>query len=351
MKKKKIKNCIYFIAFIILITVILRGKYIFHEDYIKIELLDNEVSQSIEQQVGNYINEGICVDGDIYIFQNYYRDEDYTGPKCDAIYKVSPDGTCNIFYQFQDGVSDPYIYYFEGYFYVRCFNDNSYILRISKDGKNSEIIYETEENFMFGIRDGILILSDEEKIYYMDLNKETDFSKMKMIKNEMLFYECNHLFFCEWIYNDKYMYTHTIREIGQESEYAGKSRRQYYKGDLYMLQVDKNIICSLIRHTPHGGKEEVVATGVIAFNIYKDRIYYVKYEDGINRLNCMDIDTGDNEELAVFYYEDTLFCPRIYVSDDTIVCDVANKDKVRKIERRFIFDKNGRLLNKISFRE
>lgn len=98
--------------------------------------------------------------------------------KCgnNVIYRLSPDGTYEEFYTFDEGDAIYYsigskLYYYEGYFYIQIENR---IYRINKEGTEAQVIYENVGGYgsyvTFGIRDHYLVLQKQTEYYYLDMD-------------------------------------------------------------------------------------------------------------------------------------------------------------------------------------
>lgn len=183
------KEKIVIFAVILFACVIVVGSGIFEkkqsEPKAKNRFFENpfsEVDPGIDQQSGNYANDALVVDGYVYFYKSRVKLGNYDKidelEKCgnNVIYRLSPDGTYEEFYTFDEGDAIYYsigskLYYYEGYFYIQIENR---IYRINKEGTEAQVIYENVGGYgsyvTFGIRDHYLVLQKQTEYYYLDMD-------------------------------------------------------------------------------------------------------------------------------------------------------------------------------------
>ena len=99
--------------------------------------------------------------------------------KCgnNVIYRLSPDGTYEEFYKFEDEDALYYdvnskLYYYDEHFYIMI---GQRVYRITKDGSSAQVIYENTGGNgifrMFGIREHYLLLANHNEVRYLDMRK------------------------------------------------------------------------------------------------------------------------------------------------------------------------------------
>ena len=333
--------------------------------------LNNGISKEIEYQVGNYVNGGLYVNGYTYMitgaYYNGYYDEEgnWISQPYTVMYRIDSQGKCEEFYTFKDNMGVPagkaYIYYYDGWFYFQAedmheaYGTGHKVFRISEEEKNIEVVYKDEENFLqIGIRDGLLIMTDENSVYVIDLTKEVDFNNKDQENTLQAFSVLSHnAFFGYCIYNAR----DTYGVFEEEREF---SARQYYDGNCYTLcnndgysGVEAYENGLLVRRLYEEGEyvtDEIVHTDVLCFNIFNDKLYYMVCVGDDNELRCSDLDGSNEEVLYRTDFDEKLYCKNMVVSEDNIICDFGpGTDSF--ITDRCIIDMQLEYVNYMSFED
>lgn len=324
-------------------------------DYIKeyLSILDVKI---VSKQMGNYVNGGISVKDEIYLIET--ADEGTIGGN--KIVKIDTEGN---FYDFFDAgnleeagafIKD-YLYYYDGFFYVKCVfvKQDKYnkILRISEDGKNADVIYETNEKLLFGISKDYMYISDGEITYYIHVSQLDDFSRLEYQKTESHIQNKYSRFFCEWIYNNK-----IISPASGETEYDTEER-QYYGNYAYLTKYTEDqtkptrlFTRELVRRVEVDGEtvDEHISSNVVAFNIYKEKLYCARYDNAEYVIEVMDMDGSNVSEIYRTKLSDTENVKRLFVNDKYVVCETVSSDEITDKSRLLIIDKEKGLINSVT---
>lgn len=142
---------------IVLLAWLLVVVIVFQKNHADIFFFDN--NKEIEYQYGNYKADALVVDGYVYLYRsvvelgNYDKKEKLEKCGNNVIYRLSPDGTYEEFYEFEDEDALYYdvnskLYYYDEHFYIMI---GQRVYRITKDGSSAQVIYEnTGGNGIFG---------------------------------------------------------------------------------------------------------------------------------------------------------------------------------------------------------
>ena len=361
----KITKICIIVSSVVLICATVLGIYTYINNKQISERLNNGPSKEIEYQVGNYVNGGLYVNGYTYMirenFFNGYYDEsgEWISQPVTIMYKIDREGNCEEFYSFDEyDVSFvnglPYIYYYDGWFYFEADakdGDNwEKIFRISEDGENLEIVYETDRGLVFGIRDDFLIMEEWGRVYAIDLKKGLNFDDRKLIQTLLFDRSDKEVFFGYWIYNGREVYG--LHDYDVNPKYG-----QYYEGNYYTTMFsdigtgvyEKN---NLVIEYYEGEKDgiEIVHTDVLCFNIFNDKLYYMVNVGDDNELRCSDLDGSNEEVLYRTDFDEKLYCKNMVVSEDNIICDFGpGTDSF--ITDRCIIDMQLEYVNYMSFED
>lgn len=324
-------------------------------DYIKeyLSILDVKI---ISKQMGNYVNGGISVKDEIYLIEA--ADEGTIGGS--KIFKIDTEGNFQDFFDAGNLAEDgafikDYLFYYDGCFYVKCVfvnqdKDNK-ILRISEDGKNVDVIYETNKKLLFGISEDYMYISDGEITYYIYASQLDDFSRLKYKKTESHTQDKYNNFFCEWIYNNK-----IISPASGETEYDTEER-QYYGNYAYLTKYTEDltkptrfITRELVRRVMVDGEnvDEEISSNVVAFNIYKDELYCARYDNAEYVIEIMDMDGSNVSEIYRTKLSETEKFKRFFVNDKYVVCETVSSNEITGKRRLLIIDKEKGLINSVT---
>ena len=196
MKKIKLYVLITVVS-IVLLAWLLVVVIVFQKNHADIFFFDN--NKEIEYQYGNYKADALVVDGYVYLYRsvvelgNYDKKEKFEKCGNNVIYRLSPDGTYEEFYEFEDEEAIYYdvnskLYYYDEHFYIMI---GQRVYRITKDGSSAQVIYENTGGNgifrMFGIREHYLLLANHNEVRYLDMRKwdwntPIDFDQMRVLK-------------------------------------------------------------------------------------------------------------------------------------------------------------------------
>jgi hypothetical protein len=196
MKKIKLYVLITVVS-IVLLAWLLVVVIVFQKNHADIFFFDN--NKEIEYQYGNYKADALVVDGYVYLYRsvvelgNYDKKEKLEKCGNNVIYRLSPDGTYEEFYEFEDEDALYYdvnskLYYYDEHFYIMI---GQRVYRITKDGSSAQVIYENTGGNgifrMFGIREHYLLLANHNEVRYLDMRKwdwstPIDFDQMRVLK-------------------------------------------------------------------------------------------------------------------------------------------------------------------------
>lgn len=126
MKKIKLYVLITVVS-IVLLAWLLVVVIVFQKNHADIFFFDN--NKEIEYQYGNYKADALVVDGYVYLYRsvvelgNYDKKEKLEKCGNNVIYRLSPDGTYEEFYEFEDEEAIYYdvnskLYYYDEHFYI-----------------------------------------------------------------------------------------------------------------------------------------------------------------------------------------------------------------------------------------
>ena len=176
MKKIKLYVLITVVSIVLLAWLLV---IVFQKNHADIFFFDN--NKEIEYQYGNYESDALVEDGYVYLYRsvvelgNYDKKEKLEKCGNNVIYRLSPDGTYEEFYEFEDEEAIYYdvnskLYYYDEHFYIMI---GQRVYRITKDGSSAQVIYENTGGNgifrMFGIREHYLLLANHNEVRYLGL--------------------------------------------------------------------------------------------------------------------------------------------------------------------------------------
>ena len=340
------------IIFAIILVVCTIGGRVFYkhhsEQKAKNRLFENPfsgVNQEIDLQSGNYANEALVVDGYVYFYKSRVNIGNYDHvdelKKCgnNVIYRLSPDGTYEEFYTFDEGDAIYYsigskLYYYEGYFYIQIENR---IYRINKEGTEAQVIYENVGGYgsyvTFGIRDHYLVLQKQTEYYYLDMDtwdwsQPIEVGRMWHLMNVRCSYDAvrrNQLicFFENVIYG-----TEKEEPIGVYFE-----SNMLYGSDFVYLHD--------LRVYDEDAEEKVcIAGSVYCLNVYKRVMFYAQKEDDSICIKYYSLDDKQEGELITIDAGADTVIKSLVVSDDYIIYDLGPKKEKEAVDKRVIWNRH-----------
>lgn len=340
------------IIFAIILVVCTIGGRVFYkhhsEQKAKNRLFENPfsgVNQEIDLQSGNYANEALVVDGYVYFYKSRVNIGNYDHvdelKKCgnNVIYRLSPDGTYEEFYTFEEGDAIYYsigskLYYYKGYFYIQIENR---IYRINKEGTEAQVIYENVGGYgsyvIFGIRDHYLVLQKQTEYYYLDMNtwdwsQPIEVGRMRHLVNVRCSYEAvrrNQLicFFENVIYG-----TEKEEPIGVYFE-----SNMLYGSDFAYLHD--------LRVYDEDEEEKVsIAGSVYCLNVYKRVMFYAQKVDDSICIKYYSLEDKQEGELITIDAGADKALKSLVVSDDYIIYDLGPKKEKEAVDTRVIWNRN-----------
>ena len=285
------------------------------------------VNQEIDLQSGSYANEALVVDGYVYFYKSRVELGNYDHvdelKKCgnNVIYRLSPEGTYEEFYTFDEGDAIYYgigskLYYYEGYFYIQIENR---IYRINKEGTEAQVIYENVGGYgsyvIFGIRDHYLVLQKQTEYYYLDM--------------------------------DTWDWSQPI-EVGRMRHLLNVDTELFdlYEGVIYgsRYELSDNAVVLLDHQLKVWNEEEKelekIASDVYCLNVYKgDAFYAQSVDDGV----CIKYRSFDGEsevELFTINPDENKSIKSLVVSDDFIIYDLGPGNYEDGVDMRVIWNRN-----------
>ena len=346
------KEKIVIFAVILFVCVIVVGSGIYEkkqsEPKAKNRFFENpfsEVDPGIDQQSGNYANDALVVDGYVYFYKSRVKLGNYDKidelEKCgnNVIYRLSPDGTYEEFYTFEEGDAIYYsigskLYYYEGYFYIQIENR---IYRINKEGTEAQVIYENVGGYgsyvTFGIRDHYLVLQKQTEYYYLDMDtwdwsQPIEVGRMWHLMNVRCSYDAvrrNQLicFFENVIYG-----TEKEEPIGVYFE-----SNMLYGSDFVYLHD--------LRVYDEDAEEKVcIAGSVYCLNVYKRVMFYAQKEDDSICIKYYSLDDKQEGELITIDAGADTVIKSLVVSDDYIIYDLGPKKEKEAVDKRVIWNRH-----------
>ena len=301
---------------IVLLAWLLVVVIVFQKNHADIFFFDN--NKEIEYQYGNYESDALVEDGYVYLYRsvvelgNYDKKEKLEKCGNNVIYRLSPDGTYEEFYEFEDEEAIYYdvnskLYYYDEHFYIMI---GQRVYRITKDGSSAQVIYENTGGNgilrMFGIREHYLLLANHNEVRYLDMRKwdwsaPIDFDQMRVLK---YVYALDEDTFYDWMIS------------GVDEHYP----KRLQDGDTAIEE--KNIVCK---------------------NIYQDVIYYVQ-ENDVNRaytIKYKSLTNDDAGELLTAISDEKLEIISLVVSEIFIIYDLGEMDgKVTAVDKRVIWNRH-----------
>ena len=357
------KEKIVLFAVILLACVIVVGSRVYDkkrsEPKAKNRFFENpfsEVDPGIDQQSGNYANDALVVDGYVYVYKSRVKLGNYDKvdalEKCgnNVIYRLSPDGTYEEFYTFDEGDAIYYsigskLYYYEGYFYIQIENR---IYRINKEGTEAQVIYENVGGYgsyvIFGIRDHYLVLQKQTEYYYLDMDtwdwsQPIEVGRMRHLVNVRCSYEAvrrNQLicFFENVIYG-----TEKEEPVGVYFE-----SNMLYGSDFVYLHD--------LRVYDEDAEEKVcIAGSVYCLNVYKRVMFYAQKVDDSICIKYYSLDDKQEGELITIDAGADKALKSLVVSDDYIIYDLGPKKEKEAVDTRVIWNRQtGEIQQTISYR-
>ena len=340
------------IIFAVILVVCTIGSRVFYkhnsEQKAKNRLFENPffgVNQEIDLQSGNYANEALVVDGYVYFYKSRVELGNYDHvdelKKCgnNVIYRLSPEGTYEEFYTFDEGDAIYYsigskLYYYEGYFYIQIENR---IYRINKEGTEAQVIYENVGGYgsyvTFGIRDHYLVLQKQTEYYYLDMDtwdwsQPIEVGRMWHLMNVRCSYDAvrrNQLicFFENVIYG-----TEKEEPIGVYFE-----SNMLYGSDFVYLHD--------LRVYDEDAEEKVcIAGSVYCLNVYKRVMFYAQKEDDSICIKYYSLDDKQEGELITIDAGADTVIKSLVVSDDYIIYDLGPKKEKEAVDKRVIWNRH-----------
>ena len=326
------KEKIVIFAVILFVCVIVAGSRIYEnkqsEPKAKNRFFENpfsEVDPGIDVQSGNYANDALVVDGYVYFYKSRVKLGNYDKvdelEKCgnNVIYRLSPDGTYEEFYTFDEGDAIYYsigskLYYYEGYFYIQIENR---IYRINKEGTRAQIIYENmgEGSLAFGIRDHYLVLQKARQYYCLNL--------------------------------DKWDWSQPI-EVGRMRHLLNVDTELFdlYEGVIYgsRYELSDNAVVLLDHQLKVWNEEEKelekIASDVYCLNVYKGDAFYAQSEDDAVSIKYRSFDGESEVELFTINPDENKSIKSLVVSDDFIIYDLGPGNYEDGVDMRVIWNRN-----------
>ena len=251
---------------------------------------------------------------------------------------MSPDGTYEEFYTFEEGDAIYYsigskLYYYEGYFYIQIENR---IYRINKEGTEAQVIYENVGGYgsyvIFGIRDHYLVLQKQTEYYYLDMDtwdwsQPIEVGRMRHLENVRCSYEAvrrNQLicFFENVIYG-----TEKEEPIGVYFE-----SNMLYGSDFAYLHD--------LRVYDEDAEEKVsIAGSVYCLNVYKRVMFYAQKVDDSICIKYYSLEDKQEGELITIDAGADKALKSLVVSDDYIIYDLGPKKEKEAVDTRVIWNR------------
>lgn len=301
MKKIKLYVLITVVS-IVLLAWLLVVVIVFQKNHADIFFFDN--NKDIEYQYGNYKADALVVDGYVYLYRSVVElgnyDKKETLEKCgnNVIYRLSPDGTYEEFYEFEDEDALYYdvnskLYYYDEHFYIMI---GQRVYRITKDGSSAQVIYENTGGNgifrMFGIREHYLLLANHNEVRYLDMRKwdwstRIDFDQMRVLK---YVYALDADTFYNWM------------------------------------------ISGVTKHSPKRLQDANAAieeeTDIECINIYQDAVYYVQEnaENHAYTIKYKSLTSDEEEDLLTVNPDGKLRILSLAVSEDFIIYDLGSSE-------------------------
>ena len=325
------KEKIVIFAVILFVCVIVVGSRIYEkkqsEPKAKNRFFENpfsEVDPGIDQQSGNYANDALVVDGYVYFYKSRVKLGNYDKvdelEKCgnNVIYRLSPDGTYEEFYTFEEGDAIYYsigskLYYYKGYFYIQIENR---IYRINKEGTEAQVIYENVGGYgsyvIFGIRDHYLVLQKQTEYYYLDMNT--------------------------WDWSQPIEVGRMRHLVNVRCSYEAVRRNQ-------LICFFENVIYGTEKEEPIGvyfeSEEEKVsiAGSVYCLNVYKRVMFYVQKVDDSICIKYYSLEDKQEGELITIDAGADKALKSLVVSDDYIIYDLGPKKEKEAVDTRVIWNR------------
>ena len=287
---------------IVLLAWLLVVVIVFQKNHADIFFFDN--NKEIEYQYGNYKADALVVDGYVYLYRsvvelgNYDKKEKLEKCGNNVIYRLSPDGTYEEFYEFEDEDALYYdvnskLYYYDEHFYIMI---GQRVYRITKDGSSAQVIYENTGGNgifrMFGIREHYLLLANHNEVRYLDMRKwdwstPIDFDQMRVLK---YVYALDADTFYNWM------------------------------------------ISGVTKHSPKRLQDGNAAieeeTDIECINIYQDAVYYVQEnaENHAYTIKYKSLTSDEEEDLLTVNPDGKLRILSLVVSEDFIIYDLGSSE-------------------------
>ncbi len=317
------------------------------DEYIEVneirQLVENhpeEYREDVEEQMGNYaMGKAFAYREQLYVVDEMRKEEG-----CYGVYRIDREGNCDLVWRIESkGIVNRLVVH-DGYMYVSI-NDGSgdekmaCIIRCGIGSTNQEVVVSFNGMVDFGIYDNQLMyyefldrsgnMGDYGTVYTVDLEKNFNDSNRVLYDKRIAFRQFDYETWMNILLYNKQV----------EYYYRGKYPQSYENATLY-INDHRELMKSIYPEETAGGDYGVdyyhaIDWNVYVFNIYDDRIYYVKAvsDDGRenicsdNELWVCDMNGENRRKIGVFpsdsgvENEVIFICDGLYVTEDYVVCD------------------------------
>ncbi len=317
------------------------------DDYIEVneirQLIENhpeEYREDVEEQMGNYaMGKAFAYRRELYVVDEIRKEDG-----CYGVYRIDREGNYDLVWRIEGNGDVDRLVVYDGYMYVSI-NDQSngerkaYIMRCGIGNTIPEVMIAFDGMVDFGISDNQLIyyefldrsgnLDDYGTVYTVDLEKPFDDSNKVLYDKRIAFRQFDYETWMNILLYNK--------QVGYH--YHGKFPQSYENSTLY-INDHRDLMKSVYPEESDGEAYDfdyyhAIDSNVYAFNIYDDRIYYVKAASDDGRENiCSDNElwvcnmNGEDRRMIGLFPSDSgveneviFICDGLYVTEDYVVCD------------------------------
>lgn len=335
-----------------------------------LETHSDDTTASVEYQMGNYYSgKGLYANGYMYVMGCDGLETDEEELALRNLYRVDQDGNYELFCQFYNNYrTTVQIGYYNDYLYVfsRIGDEGDKTYRMARyhvGTGEEEILFETDFFIQFGIVDDrMYYLYRSSEVRYIDLDEEISLDKSQLYLSNIDYgsMDCwDDYWLGRVLYNyrdirtypdrydygrqyyDEYVYEAEFRdELDSHDPTWGETFR-LYRTETYINKFDTDLDKSYL----------VIDDSVHHFNIFNDKIYYIKSNDGITELW---VSSMDGEEKSIVCNIDisskfeyvgnsgkistkTNQCIDMIVGEGYVICDFGYS-KTHGIYERYLID-------------